>query len=865
MRRYTCFVPLAALLLLLACETSGDDGRPFAEDTGGGTPDVTLNDGAGGDASVDTASDALDVLTDCVSSCEGRACGDDGCGGSCGACGDGEACQEGACVVCDPQCEGRICGDDGCGGSCGACPPGEACTTQGACVPCEIDCEDKVCGPDGCGGSCGACPPGGTCNDWGQCVGGCEPECLGRECGPDACGGSCGACADGELCTDLGHCVEAPDCGAVTKIGCCDGEVLWACVGGEVQDEPCAEPACGWDAGEGGYACGTDGEASPDGAFPIDCPWVCHPDCEGQGCGPDGCGGLCGACDLGAVCTSSGACCAPDCEGKTCGGDGCGGSCGACDPGQVCGPMFECVDPCGAGCEGKDCGDDGCGGSCGVCAPGLTCTDFGHCVEQCVVHCDGKSCGPDGCGGACAPGCPPGLFCDGDGLCVETCAPDCEDRVCGPDGCGGSCGDCDGDIACTIDGRCGTECLSCGFDPGCLELGFEGGNLVGWELVGDATVLSALGATEAPAGQKMLYLSNSQETDGRVTFQACVPAGTSSLHFLWRFYSEEFKEFCGSTYQDFLRVTVAVSPGGIPQAVFMRTIDVLCPPADCGGCGTQYVGLTAADVAFDQGDVWHTGWQVANVSIASMTAGDEPVTLTLSFEAGDEGDSIYVSTALIDDIRLLGDCEPDCSAGDCIEDGCGGLCGACEPGVGCEYGWCGGPCEPSCAGKECGPDGCSGTCGECPPDESCNTLGQCAQGCQPACQGKECGADGCGGTCGTCSLFEVCTDAGQCSNCIAQCGDKVCGDDGCGGSCGACEEGQICSQGACLDGFGIPCQFLEDCPEGFICPDDIFSMGVCTVACDPSTGAGCPEGWTCFPNLFGDPPGYCTDQSMPSP
>jgi len=34
---------------------------------------------------------------------------------------------------CTPQCAGKSCGDDGCGGSCGACPEGQTCTAAGAC------------------------------------------------------------------------------------------------------------------------------------------------------------------------------------------------------------------------------------------------------------------------------------------------------------------------------------------------------------------------------------------------------------------------------------------------------------------------------------------------------------------------------------------------------------------------------------------------------------------------------------------------------------------------------------------------------------------------------------------------------------
>ena len=78
--------------------------------------------------------------TNCVPSCDGLACGSDGCGGDCGTCAQGETCTEGACVSdCIPKTEcGVACGDvdNGCGGTlaCGdTCAEGETCT-EGVCV-----------------------------------------------------------------------------------------------------------------------------------------------------------------------------------------------------------------------------------------------------------------------------------------------------------------------------------------------------------------------------------------------------------------------------------------------------------------------------------------------------------------------------------------------------------------------------------------------------------------------------------------------------------------------------------------------------------------------------------------------------------
>ncbi len=135
----------------------------------------------------------------CVPACDGKSCGDDGCGGTCGDCGCGEVCEDdGVCLF--TACDGVECGDDGCGGTCGDCGCGETCDA-GSCL--FEACDGKDCGDDGCGGTCGSCGCGETC-DGGLCLFG---ACDGVECGDDGCGGSCGGCADGEACED-GACVE---------------------------------------------------------------------------------------------------------------------------------------------------------------------------------------------------------------------------------------------------------------------------------------------------------------------------------------------------------------------------------------------------------------------------------------------------------------------------------------------------------------------------------------------------------------------------------------------------------------------------------------------------------------------------------
>jgi len=83
-------------------------------------------------------------------------------------CGSQAHCVDFECE-CLPSCDGKECGPDACGGTCGTCTEGLACNTAGACV-CEPDCVGKQCGGNGCGGLCGLCGDGLTCSSSAQCV-----------------------------------------------------------------------------------------------------------------------------------------------------------------------------------------------------------------------------------------------------------------------------------------------------------------------------------------------------------------------------------------------------------------------------------------------------------------------------------------------------------------------------------------------------------------------------------------------------------------------------------------------------------------------------------------------------------------------
>ena len=87
-------------------------------------------------------------------------------------------------LMCVPECTDRVCGDDGCGGSCGTCSAGEACNE--AAGACEKTCEDTCeAGASGCEGEVAwACVKGVT-----GCYARVETDCTlsGKVCKAAAC------------------------------------------------------------------------------------------------------------------------------------------------------------------------------------------------------------------------------------------------------------------------------------------------------------------------------------------------------------------------------------------------------------------------------------------------------------------------------------------------------------------------------------------------------------------------------------------------------------------------------------------------------------------------------------------------------
>ena len=775
--------------------------------------------------------------------------------------------------VCAPQCDGKSCGDDGCGGLCGICPLGAYCIEGGLCE--QLDCTTDE-----------QCPDGSSCIS-GSCV--CTPQCgVGQECGSDGCGGECGQCDLGSTCSVTGVCATQPnDCSeaflcTLNCLAIANGNVLSCfdqCIPATGTDAFvdwffCIEPSCTNLPND--LSCiSTNPECE---LLAADCQsGTCSPDCSGKECGNDGCGGSCGTCGADTACNSSGQCvagnlecsdsytclalcldtadfdaCALQCEpllseqvllyqelltclAPTCSVPGAGSACLSTPDCQT--EVELCISAqCQPDCTGKDCGSDGCNGSCGVCGLGEACMPDGICE---AIGCQSDN------------DCPPGTGCN---LATATCGcvPQCDGKQCGDDTCGGVCGTCPGGADCLPDNTC-PKPLDCPAALLCLEE----------------------------------CLSNG--TNYFTCYDSCTPSDSTALFDFDNLYFCAFSACTGSNDPSCLTQDAACAANYSACAAVCEPncVDKQCGSDGCGGtcgaCGAFTVcsadGLCIAKPTTCAGAKQcyatchaNTGDVTTCVFVCEPTNGTAQAisdffAWTNCVEAiclGLNGDPACVdfdpACQTLAEACETDACTPECAGKDCGPDGCGGSCGtcalgdecsqagvcediactddtACGPGTACVAGVC--ECVPQCSGKACGADGCGVSCGTSSDGDECFYDGQCygqqttcAEGstCVEACIGTGIGAFDCLGLCAppegtparnafnewfacilasceaspgdtTCLDVPACSaayDACQTELCIPDCSLRECGGDGCDGSCGSCDSGTVCSiQGVC--------------------------------------------------------------------
>ena len=192
-------------------------------------------------------------------------------------------------------------------------------------------------------------------------------------------------------------------------------------------------------------------------------------------------------------------------------------------------------------------------------------------------------------------------------------------------------------------------------DSNIINPSFETGDDTGWLKAGDGRVIAKLGSKTTPVDGKFMGLISSglgfTQQVGELKQKFCIDPSKSTVTFYWKYFSEEFTEFCGSSFQDAFLATIENETGKI--TLVEVKVDDLCPPGQCFSCGSKYVGLVPSDVSFDQGDVYNTNWNKAEANVSVLAGGGiGPGPVTLKFFVTDTGDSIYDTVVLIDKIEF---------------------------------------------------------------------------------------------------------------------------------------------------------------------------------------------------------------------
>jgi hypothetical protein len=210
---------------------------------------------------------------------------------------------------------------------------------------------------------------------------------------------------------------------------------------------------------------------------------------------------------------------------------------------------------------------------------------------------------------------------------------------------------------------------------GIFNAGFELPALQGWRPKGDGRQVNSFCGSKAPHGQAMGLISTGlgfTQIYGEFSQRFCIPEGTQTMTFLWRYYSAELESTCGNDkYQDLW--TVKFSREGAPDFDLKNcTVDAVCwselpvcgpdfinggckPPSDCpcGSCyethPTEKPYAVETGCTFDGESVMSTQFISESVNVSAL-AGIGPVTLT--FKVIDQGQSTNDTAVLIDNIQF---------------------------------------------------------------------------------------------------------------------------------------------------------------------------------------------------------------------
>lgn len=172
-----------------------------------------------------------------------------------------------------------------------------------------------------------------------------------------------------------------------------------------------------------------------------------------------------------------------------------------------------------------------------------------------------------------------------------------------------------------------------------LDGSFETGSLAGWSRSGDTRVVTRLGSIRPIHGKYMALLAtglgSQSDTDSLLSRDFAVPGGKTRLVLNYNFVTEEFPEFVGSIFDDNLRIEVVASSGAVIGSLYESVNS------------SSFVGVPGIDFPGGDSTCGMTGWKTGIINVSAIAGRG-----SISVRIKDEGDSIYDSAAVLDNIRF---------------------------------------------------------------------------------------------------------------------------------------------------------------------------------------------------------------------
>lgn len=190
---------------------------------------------------------------------------------------------------------------------------------------------------------------------------------------------------------------------------------------------------------------------------------------------------------------------------------------------------------------------------------------------------------------------------------------------------------------------------------------FEDG-LETWSVDGDGRSITSLGSVGPTGGGRMAIISTGlgfTEVSGAIEQSFCLAEDTASIEFDWQFLSEEFVEWCGPDHPFDDPFVVELETDDGLTVLLSETVDSLCGSVfptslffDQGGPDCEVDGGGIGEGGNDC-TVWSTGWRHAVIDVSAIAALNQGKGVKLRFRNFDEGDSIFDSAVLIDQVEIV--------------------------------------------------------------------------------------------------------------------------------------------------------------------------------------------------------------------